>query len=242
MAEGDLADLPVIDDCGDLSKAEPSLLENFRVQAPNGVSVGTTDPGDAVLVRQYGGVPSSLSWAIGSRSKVALIAYQHKDTLTGGDASTVKENSRLQLLTGQNRFELDEAQAQVKVLGRVGDSDYYKVAYVIEETRRYDTLLRAVFPVCAKGTDIAVTTLRGTAGSEAILIRPGSPASTTPARTIRWYTISRAWPSSCMKKSPGTAFSPTTGPSSRMGTWIGCSRPARPWITPLSGKWRRAPV
>lgn len=166
VAEGDLADLPVIDDCGDLSKAEPSLLENFRVQAPNGVSVGTTDPGDAVLVRQYGDVPSSLSWAIGSRSKVALIAYQHKDTLTGGDASTVKENSRLQLLTGQNRFELDEAQAQVKVLGRVGDSDYYKVAYVIEETRRYDTLLRAVFPVCAKGTDIAVTTLRGTAGSK----------------------------------------------------------------------------
>lgn len=66
MAEGELADLPVIDDCGDLSKAEPSLLENFRVQAPNGVSVGTTDPGDAVLVRQYGDVSSSLSWAIGS--------------------------------------------------------------------------------------------------------------------------------------------------------------------------------
>lgn len=101
VAEGDLADLPVIDDCGDLSKAEPSLLENFRVQAPNGVSVGTTDPGDAVLVRQYGDVPSSLSWAIGSRSKVALIAYQHKDTLTGGDASTVKEDSRLALLTGK---------------------------------------------------------------------------------------------------------------------------------------------
>lgn len=54
----------------------------------------------------------------------------------------------------------------MKVLGRVGHSDYYKVAYVIEETRRYDTLLRAVFPVCAKGTDIAVTTLRGTAGSK----------------------------------------------------------------------------
>lgn len=99
---------------------------------------------------------------------MALIAYQHKDTLTAGDAPTVKENSRPAAADRTKPVRAGRSPDQVKVLGRVGDSDYYKVAYVIEETRRYDTLLRAVFPVCAKGTDIAVTTLRGTTGAQGI--------------------------------------------------------------------------
>ena len=159
--EGALADIPVLDDCGDLSLVEPTSYENIRVQLPNGVSVGQTDPGDAAFVRLHGDLQTGLSWTIGSRSKVAVIAYQHSSTLSDGK---VKADSMLTLLTGQNRFELEKANAEVKVLGRVGSSEYYKVAYVLEETRAYDTLLRVIFPKTANGTDIAVTTVRATAG------------------------------------------------------------------------------
>lgn len=129
----------------------------------------------------------------------------------------------------------------MKVLGRVGHSDYYKVAYVIEETRRYDTLLRAVFPVCAKGTDIAVTTLRGTAGTKESdpAWKPGFHDTCEDDSLVYDFEGLAEF---VYEEIPGTVFSPTTGPSSRMGTWIGCSRPAHPWITPLSGRWRRAPV
>ena len=159
--EGALEDIPVLDDCGDLSLVEPTSYENIRVQLPNGVSVGQTDPGDAAFVRLHGDLQTALSWTIGSRSKVAVIAYQHSSTLSDGK---VKEDSMLSLLTGQNRFELEKTNAEVKVLGRVGSSEYYKVAYVLEETRAYDTLLRVIFPKTANGTDIAITTVRATAG------------------------------------------------------------------------------
>ena len=159
--EGNLADLPVLDPCDDLSLAEPTSYENIRVQQPNGVSFGQTDPGDAALVRLHGDVQTALSWRVGAQAKVAVIAYQHASTL---DGDGVRADAALTLLTGQDRFTLKAAAPQVRVLGRVGQSEYYKVAYVIDRVPDYDTVLRAVFPKTAKATDIAVAAVRATAG------------------------------------------------------------------------------
>ena len=164
LDEGDLQDLTMHDDCSDLSMVSPSVFEDITVLGPSEVYAGHFDPDDTVFGRNSVMDNSSLSWKVESKAKTALIAYYHESAMTDGGTG-VKENMKLTLQTGEDRFNLSNAPHEIKVLGRLGTGGYYKVAYVIGELRPYHQVLCMTYPKAGRASDIFITSLRMGGGS-----------------------------------------------------------------------------